>query len=67
MIYRFEKVEQQNGMVVSSETWGRFDASNVSEAVGMFKYCFMTRAEEIGRSLWRITKLSGEGWIRRIK
>lgn len=67
MIYRFEKIEQQNGMTTSSETWGRFEASNISEAIGMFKYAFMARAEEIQKSLWRITKLSGEGWIRRIK
>lgn len=65
--YRFELLTEVGGEIRSSETWGRFQASNVSEAVGAFKYAFQMRAEEIEKGIWRITKPDGTGWIRRIK
>lgn len=50
-----------------SNVWARFQADNVSEAIGMFKLSFPHRKDEYGKMLFTITKDDGQGWIRRIK
>lgn len=65
--YRFQKITGEAPMASSLEVWGRFAASNVSEAIGAFKYAFKYREEEYTKALFLITKEDGTGWIRRIK